>query len=121
MSGIYEEVEIEDMKYDDGLQTYTYPCPCGDKFSITLEELYDGEDIANCPSCTLRIRVIFDEDKLPALREENQDEDGEGGGKIGASGEEKGKDDKVDDKDELQLAKEKEEPSTQGKDDEGKI
>lgn len=29
--------------------------------------MLDGEDIANCPSCTLRIRVIFDSDSLPAL------------------------------------------------------
>ena len=43
---IYEEVEIEDLDYDPATQTYTYPCPCGDKFSITLEELWDGEDIA---------------------------------------------------------------------------
>ena len=41
-----------------------------DKFNISLEELYDGEDIATCPSCTLRIRVIFDEDSLPPLKED---------------------------------------------------
>jgi hypothetical protein len=23
--------------------------------------LYDGEDVATCPSCTLRLRVIFEE------------------------------------------------------------
>ena len=28
---------------------------------ITLEELYDGEDIAPCPSCSLKIRVLFEE------------------------------------------------------------
>lgn len=72
MGDVYEEVEIEDMKYDEETQTYTYPCPCGDKFSITLEELYDGDDIANCPSCTLRVRVIFDEEKLPALAEQTE-------------------------------------------------
>ena len=69
MSGIYEEVEIEDMKYDPDTLIYYYPCPCGDKFFITLEDLYDGEDIATCPSCTLRIRVIFDEETLPPLPE----------------------------------------------------
>jgi len=65
---IYEEVEIEDMDYDEGTGLYHYQCPCGDKFVISLEELYDGEDIAPCPSCTLKIRVIFDEDCLPPLR-----------------------------------------------------
>jgi hypothetical protein len=34
--------------------------------------LYDGEDIAHCPSCTLRIRVIFDEENLPELNEDDQ-------------------------------------------------
>lgn len=28
---IYEEVEIEDMVFDPEKQSYTYPCPCGDK------------------------------------------------------------------------------------------
>lgn len=69
MSSIYEEVEIEDMTFDTETQTYYYPCPCGDKFQILLEELYDGEDIATCPSCTLRIRIIFEEANLPALIE----------------------------------------------------
>lgn len=65
MAGIYEDVEIEDMKFNVETLTYTYSCPCGDLFSISLEELHDGEEIATCPSCTLRIRVIFDEEKLP--------------------------------------------------------
>jgi diphthamide biosynthesis protein 3 len=68
-ASFYEEVEIEDMEYDPESQSYTYPCPCGDKFVITLEEMYDGEDIGICPSCTLRIRVVFDEESLPTLLE----------------------------------------------------
>ena len=66
---IYEEIEIEDMVFNEETEIYYYPCPCGDEFNISLEELYDGEDIATCPSCTLRIRVIFDEESLPPLRE----------------------------------------------------
>ncbi|KAL7451726.1 hypothetical protein ACHAWC_006759 [Mediolabrus comicus] len=73
---IYEEVEFEDLDYDPVTQIYTYPCPCGDKFSISLEALWDGEDIATCPSCTLRIEIIYDEEDLPPLREEDDDEDG---------------------------------------------
>jgi diphthamide biosynthesis protein 3 len=71
---IYEEVEIEDMFFDEEQLVYTYPCPCGDKFKITLEELHDGEDIAKCPSCTLRIMVIYEEADLPELPEDD-DED----------------------------------------------
>ena len=75
MGSIYEEIEIEDMSYDDNTQMYTYPCPCGDKFIISLEELHGGEDIAGCPSCTLRIKIIFDEDKLPELRDNSDEEE----------------------------------------------
>jgi hypothetical protein len=72
---IYEEVEIEDLDYDPHTQIYTYPCPCGDKFTISLEALYDGEDIATCPSCTLRIEIIYDEENLPPLRKDDDDEE----------------------------------------------
>ena len=67
MSGIYEEIEIEDMDFDLSSQIYYYPCPCGDRFRISLEDLNDGEDVAICPSCSLRIRVIFSLDSLPKL------------------------------------------------------
>lgn len=57
---IYDEIEIEDMTFDDATQLYHYPCPCGDRFQIALDDLRDEEDIAVCPSCSLMIRVIFD-------------------------------------------------------------
>ncbi|TMW65044.1 hypothetical protein Poli38472_009211 [Pythium oligandrum] len=71
---VYDEVEIEDMEYNAEEQVYYYPCPCGDKFFITLEELYDGEDEATCPSCSLILRVIYDEDNLPELKEDDEEE-----------------------------------------------
>lgn len=57
---IYDEIEIEDMTFDETLQIYHYPCPCGDRFEILIDDLRDGEDIAVCPSCSLMIRVIFE-------------------------------------------------------------
>ncbi len=33
--GAYDEIEIEDMEYDEEKKLWTYPCPCGDKFVIT--------------------------------------------------------------------------------------
>lgn len=53
------------MTYDTTLQIYHYPCPCGDRFEINIEDLRDGEEIAVCPSCSLQIRVIFDQGDLP--------------------------------------------------------
>ncbi len=58
------QVEIEDMEWSEELQGFTYQCPCGDLFQITVEELAAGEEIAHCPSCSLFIRVIYDRDEL---------------------------------------------------------
>jgi len=84
---VYEEVEIEDMDYDAEDYSYSYPCPCGDKFRITLEELHDGEDIARCGSCSLRIMVIFEPEDLPELppeEDDGEDEQEELTAKLGA-------------------------------------
>ena len=56
----YDEIEIEDMTYHESTMLYTYPCPCGDQFEISLDDLRDGEEVAVCPSCSLQIKVIFD-------------------------------------------------------------
>jgi len=56
----YDEIEIEDMTYHPEINLYTYPCPCGDQFEILLQDLRDGEEVAVCPSCSLRIKVIFE-------------------------------------------------------------
>ena len=74
---VYEEVELEDLLFSEEELAYSYPCPCGDKFRITLEELHDGEDIARCPSCSLRILVVFEPEDLPPLPTEEEDDDEE--------------------------------------------
>lgn len=67
MASIYDEVEIEDFDFDPEAEggTYYYPCPCGDRFQISLAEMLEsGEELARCPSCSLMVRVIYDMDKL---------------------------------------------------------
>lgn len=75
----YDDVEIEDMEWNEDLQAYTYPCPCGDLFQITKEDLRLGEEIARCPSCSLYITVIYnmedfigDNDKKKSSEPSNQ-------------------------------------------------
>uniref|UniRef100_A0A8C5VL35 DPH-type MB domain-containing protein n=1 Tax=Microcebus murinus TaxID=30608 RepID=A0A8C5VL35_MICMU len=48
MAVFHEEVEIEDFQYDEDSETY----------------LENGEDIATCPSCSLIIKVTYDEDQF---------------------------------------------------------
>ncbi|KAM8872119.1 diphthamide biosynthesis protein 3 [Neosynchiropus ocellatus] len=62
MSVFHDEVEIEDFEYDEDTETYYFPCPCGDRFAVTKQDLEDGEDVATCPSCSLIIKVIYDKD-----------------------------------------------------------
>ncbi|CAL1538137.1 unnamed protein product [Lymnaea stagnalis] len=62
MSVYHDEIEIEDMEFDEDTEIYYYPCPCGDRFEISKEELESGEDVAKCPSCSLLIKVIYDLD-----------------------------------------------------------
>jgi len=70
MTSFYDEIEIEDFEFDKESSIYTYPCPCGDKFQISLDDLYDGEEIARCPSCSLMIRVIYDKENYVRENEE---------------------------------------------------
>ena len=34
--GFYDEIELEDMDWNEDLQGFTYSCPCGDLFQITV-------------------------------------------------------------------------------------
>ena len=69
---IYDEVEIEDMEYNEEEKVFLYQCPCGDKFRAELSFLKaeyqkdktKGYVIAPCPSCSLLLKVIFDEKYL---------------------------------------------------------
>ena len=50
------------MELEEGI--LYYPCPCGDRFQISVEQLYKGEKIGICPSCSLKIEVIFEREDL---------------------------------------------------------
>eukprot|EP01113_Clastostelium_recurvatum_P041065 TRINITY_DN6474_c0_g1_i1.p2 TRINITY_DN6474_c0_g1~~TRINITY_DN6474_c0_g1_i1.p2 ORF type:complete len:107 (-),score=29.45 TRINITY_DN6474_c0_g1_i1:131-412(-) len=76
MSAYYDEIEIEDMEFVEAENIFFYPCPCGDKFRITVDELMDGEEIARCPSCSLIIRVIYSPDQF-VVEEDTQDDKGD--------------------------------------------
>jgi len=91
MGMYYDEIEIEDMAWDEEKRVYYYPCPCGDRFEISRKQLTNCEDIATCPSCSLIIRVVYD-----PLDYEDDEEDEEG--EFASEGEEES--DETDDVDE---------------------
>ena len=67
MGGSYDEVDLEDMEWNAELGAFTYQCPCGDLFQITPDELRAGEEIGHCPSCSLVITVVYDDEDLKDL------------------------------------------------------
>lgn len=60
----YDQVDIVDFTYNNTLELFTYPCPCGDIFTISLDDLKSGETIARCNSCSLLVYVVYSEKDL---------------------------------------------------------
>jgi diphthamide biosynthesis protein 3 len=54
---IYEEIEFEDLEFDDEEQHFTYPCPCGDKFIITLVRIF--RSTATCGWVSTGHDIVF--------------------------------------------------------------
>lgn len=36
MATYYDEVDLDDMEFDESSGMYSYPCPCGDQFLLSL-------------------------------------------------------------------------------------
>lgn len=66
MTTPYEEVPLSAMEWSVSLAAFTYLCPCGDLFQISGDDLAAGEDIAECPSCSLVVRVLVDASEFAA-------------------------------------------------------
>jgi hypothetical protein len=53
--GVYDDVMLGDMVYDEEEETYFFPCPCGDKFFITLVSLpFVASNLVLTPFCVGR-------------------------------------------------------------------
>ena len=80
------------MSWDEDAQAFTYSCPCGDLFQISLvraassaaagveltcsrvqDDLRRGEEIAHCPSCTLFIKVVYNQEDFAADLQQEPD------------------------------------------------
>ncbi|EZG43838.1 putative CSL zinc finger protein [Gregarina niphandrodes] len=55
---IYKSVPLEEWEWDDSAGCYLLECPCGDAFSITKEDIAKGYRVCECPSCSLKVRII---------------------------------------------------------------
>ena len=55
---VHEDVALSNMEFDEELGGYLYECPCGDEFYISIEDLKNGIHIPECPSCSLKNRIL---------------------------------------------------------------
>lgn len=65
----YDHIDIVDFKYSKDTRQFYYPCPCGDLFIISLDDLRNGETVARCPSCSLIVFVEYEEKDLLKYKE----------------------------------------------------
>ena len=42
-------------------EVFASPCRCGDRYCVTEAELDQGVDVVVCDTCSLKIRVLYDE------------------------------------------------------------
>ncbi|EAN89149.1 hypothetical protein C3747_97g809c [Trypanosoma cruzi] len=52
----YEEVQLTEMRVEG--EMLRYPCPCGDLFELSVKDFAAGADVAQCPTCSLTLRII---------------------------------------------------------------
>ncbi|ESL06878.1 hypothetical protein TRSC58_05440 [Trypanosoma rangeli SC58] len=72
----YEEVALSEVHLEG--EMLRYPCPCGDLFELSLEDFAAGADVAQCPTCSLTLRIICTEAERRAFMSQH----GTGGGQL---------------------------------------
>ena len=59
---ISQEVDLEEMQYDETAGSFTLLCRCGGKYTVFEDELEENIDVIGCSGCSLSIRVLFEAD-----------------------------------------------------------
>ncbi|KAJ1931508.1 hypothetical protein EC988_009763, partial [Linderina pennispora] len=55
-----DEVDLDDMDFDEDTLVYSYPCRCSGQYSIGEADLEAGRDMAPCSDCSLKVRVLYE-------------------------------------------------------------
>ena len=56
----YDAIELDAMQFAKDEEQYLYPCPCGDNFIFTVDDILNLEQLAPCMSCSLQLKVKYD-------------------------------------------------------------
>ncbi|KAG2186324.1 hypothetical protein INT43_002762 [Umbelopsis isabellina] len=57
---INEDVDLDDMDYDEETGSFSLPCRCSGVYTICETDMELGVNTASCDNCSLIIRVLYD-------------------------------------------------------------
>ncbi|KAI7833552.1 hypothetical protein BX661DRAFT_178601 [Kickxella alabastrina] len=57
---VQDEIDLDDMDFDEDSGTYSFPCRCSGRYSIAESDLEAGREIAPCVDCSLKIKVLYE-------------------------------------------------------------
>ncbi|KAJ1865643.1 hypothetical protein H4R99_003732 [Coemansia sp. RSA 1722] len=57
---VQDEVDLDEMDFDEDTGVYSYPCRCSGTYSIAESDMETGKEIAPCSGCSLKIRVLYE-------------------------------------------------------------
>jgi diphthamide biosynthesis protein 3 len=63
----YDKIALVEVEYDAEQQLLHFPCPCGDIFELKLAAFAGGDNVAECPTCSLTIAIVCTEDERAAF------------------------------------------------------
>ncbi|KAL2916341.1 DnaJ subfamily C member 24 [Polyrhizophydium stewartii] len=58
---LHDSVNIEDMDFDDALDSFFTPCRCGGRFLLSITQADAGVDAVDCSQCSLWIRITSEQ------------------------------------------------------------
>ncbi|KAK3813988.1 MAG: hypothetical protein J3Q66DRAFT_345329 [Benniella sp.] len=57
---VNEDIDLDDMEFDEDAETYSSPCRCSGEFVISVKELELGVDTVTCSTCSLIVRIHYE-------------------------------------------------------------
>ncbi|KAF9149102.1 Diphthamide biosynthesis protein 4 [Linnemannia schmuckeri] len=66
---VHDDIDLDDMDFDEGSGSYTFPCRCSGEYIISEDELELGVDTVVCSTCSLIVRIHYE------AAEDEDDED----------------------------------------------
>ncbi|ORX44301.1 dnaJ-like protein subfamily C member 24-like protein [Piromyces finnis] len=57
---INEEIDLDDMEFDEEEETYFSECRCGGIYKITIDDLENNVNVISCDICSLKIKVLYE-------------------------------------------------------------